>query len=162
MHIYICRWGASLGVYIGHSEALLRVNSISIHLYMYMYIPAFSPQTLHTPIWCDRFPCECEHKQPGSPRCATVPLRGVSCRACRDHGRSIFSSMVMFYSTGGAQALASTWAIQRHYCSQDSRMTTSRSGGQREANSMAPPLKGYAISCVIIDAVVNVMPTRTH
>jgi len=24
------------------------------------------------------------------PRCVTVPLRGISCRACCDHGRSIF------------------------------------------------------------------------
>jgi len=28
---------------------------------------------------------------PPIPRCATVPLRGVSYRACCDHGRSIFS-----------------------------------------------------------------------
>jgi len=36
-------------------------------------------------------PCECETQQPRFPRCATVPHRGVSCRACCDHGRSIFS-----------------------------------------------------------------------
>jgi len=38
-------------------------------------------------------PCECEHNDPDSldARCATVPFHGVSCRACCDHGRSIFS-----------------------------------------------------------------------
>jgi len=33
-------------------------------------------------------------QQPRLPRCATVPLRGVSCRACCDHGRSNFSAVV--------------------------------------------------------------------
>jgi len=36
-------------------------------------------------------PCECEHNQARFPRCATVPIRGVSCRTFCDHGRSIFS-----------------------------------------------------------------------
>jgi len=39
----------------------------------------------------DRFPVWMWTQQPGFPRCATIPLRGVSCRACCDHGRSIFS-----------------------------------------------------------------------
>jgi len=39
----------------------------------------------------DRFPVWMWIQQPRFPRCATVPLRGVSCRACCDHGRSIFS-----------------------------------------------------------------------
>ena len=30
-------------------------------------------------------------QQPRFPRCATVALRGISCRACCDHGRRIFS-----------------------------------------------------------------------
>jgi len=29
-------------------------------------------------------PCECEYNNLDSPGCATVPLRGVSCRACCD------------------------------------------------------------------------------
>jgi len=40
---------------------------------------------------CDRFPVWMWTQQPRFPRCATVPLRGVSCRACCDHGRRILS-----------------------------------------------------------------------
>jgi len=43
----------------------------------------------------DRFPVWMWTQPPRFPRCATVPLRGVSCRACCDHGRSIFSVVVL-------------------------------------------------------------------
>jgi len=35
--------------------------------------------------------CECEHNNPDSLAARLFPIRGLSCRACCDHGRSIFS-----------------------------------------------------------------------
>jgi len=67
-----------------------------------VWVPCASPP----PLSCPRFPWHlflflplarahalalmCT-QQPRLPGCATVALRGVSCRACCDHGRSIFS-----------------------------------------------------------------------
>ena len=61
-----------------------------IYIYIYIYID-YAAQSFERParrsgggtapfLSCSRFP-----------RCATVPLLGVSCRACCDHGRGIFS-----------------------------------------------------------------------
>jgi len=45
----------------------------------------------------DRFPVWMWTQQARFPRCATVPLHGVSCRACCGHGRSIFSVAIHTY-----------------------------------------------------------------
>jgi len=63
----------------------------------------------------DRFSMWMWTQQPRFPRCATVPLRGVSCRACCDHGRSLFSVFsVVVPLVGGGIGLYTPTTVRVH------------------------------------------------
>jgi len=63
----------------------------------------------------DRLPVWMWTQRPWFPRCAIVPLRGVSCRACCDHGRSIFSADIPFLCTRWRRTELSTMQLLLYY-----------------------------------------------